>query len=60
MRPEQALQILDTAASQAPITRLEHVRVQEATRILTEFILSIRRDKTKAPDGGKADGTDTE
>ena len=59
MQPEQALQILDSTVADVHFPRCEHVRLQEAVRVLAELILAVRKSKTKAPDGGKADGTDT-
>jgi len=38
MNPEQALKILDTAASRAPLNRDEHVAVQQAKQVLAKLI----------------------
>ena len=38
MTEEQALSILDQAASRAPLTRQEHVAIQEAVTVLAKAI----------------------
>lgn len=38
MKPEEALQILDTAASQAKANRADHVAIQQAVQVLLEKI----------------------
>ncbi len=38
MTPEQALELLNIAASQAQLNRATHVQIQEAVRILLEAV----------------------
>lgn len=38
MTPEQALQVLDQAASQAALGRAAHVQVQEAVKVLAKAL----------------------
>jgi hypothetical protein len=45
MTPEQALSILDQAAARAPMSRQEHVAVQQAVVALAE---AIKADKPSA------------
>lgn len=46
MTPEQALQILDQAASLAPMSRRDHMAVQEASETLRKMILEEKQTKT--------------
>ncbi len=38
MTPEQALAIIDQAASLAPLSRADHIRVQQAVEVLRTLI----------------------
>ena len=40
MTPDQALKILDQAASMAQATRMDHIRIQEAIDVLKKLITS--------------------
>ena len=40
--PEQALQLLDHAASAAQGNRADHIQIQQATKVLTQFISDAR------------------
>ena len=42
MTPEQALQLLDHAASAAQGNRADHVNIQNATKVLQDFIADVR------------------
>ena len=46
MNPEQALQLLDAAASEAHLNRATHVQVQEATRILSVLLTTLANLKS--------------
>ena len=43
MTPEEALQILDAAAAEAPLNRISHVQVQRAAQSLAEFIRNANK-----------------
>jgi len=45
MTPEQALAILDQAASQAPLPRGAHVQVQLAVEVLTKALADAKKPK---------------
>jgi hypothetical protein len=50
MKPTEALILLDNAASAANGTRLDHIRIQEAVKILSDFIAAQEKAvKVKAP-----------
>jgi len=55
MTPEEALQILDHAASLSPMGRLEHIRIQQAAQILQQFLVSTKEEKGK----GKAEKSES-
>lgn len=38
MTPEQSLNLLDQVSSLAPLTRADHIKVQEAVKVLGEAI----------------------
>ena len=48
MTPQEALQILDNAASRAALSRADHVAVQQAVQVLAEAVLP-KEEKVKAP-----------
>ena len=50
MTPEQALQILDQAAASAPLTRREHLAVQEAVQVLSKLLESRKTNKPNDQD----------
>ncbi len=54
MTPEEALHLLDQAVSAALLTRTQHLRVQEAIRVLA---CTVRKEKSEdgssAPDGAE-------
>jgi hypothetical protein len=52
---KQALQILDQVAALAPVGREQHVRVQQATQILKQFIDSQVPDEDPPKDEDKAE-----
>ena len=45
MTPEEAIKLLDHAAACAQGNRMDHVRVQEAVKVLTDLIKSIEKPK---------------
>lgn len=45
MTPTEALQVLDQAASMAPLNRISHVQIQMAVQVLTELIKPKPKDK---------------
>lgn len=47
MTPQEALQILDQAASAAQLDRRSHVAVQEAVTTLREALLAMQQDGAK-------------
>ena len=49
MTPEEALNLLDQAASMANLNRVSHFQIQEATRVLRESI----QDGSKDEDGSE-------
>lgn len=49
MTPQQALQIIDQATGLAPLNRQAHIQVQEALKVLAEFI----QEKTTSPEPDK-------
>ena len=49
MQPIDALKILDNAASLAPLSRADHVAIQQATAALLE---AINAQQPKAPAAG--------
>lgn len=47
MTPEEALQIIDAAAAEAPLNRFSHVQVQRAAQFLAEFIRKSTPEEVK-------------
>ena len=50
MQAQQALAILDQAASRAPLSRQEHVAVQEAAGVLAELLKARATPAGEAPE----------
>lgn len=59
MTPQEALQILDNAASRAALSRADHVAVQQAVQVIAEAItpkpapetITKRAEREKVTDG---------
>lgn len=54
MQPDEALRLLDQAVSAALLTRTQHIRVQEAIRVLARVVRNEEpEDGSSAPDGAE-------
>ncbi len=54
MTPEEALRLLDQAVSAALLTRTQHIRVQEAIRVLARVVRNEEpEDGSNAPHGAE-------
>lgn len=54
LTPKQALETLDAAAAKAPLSRAEHVAVQQSTQLLAmlvqEYEASLQKPTAPAPE----------
>ncbi len=50
MTPQEALRVLDVAAGAASMSRMQHVKAQEAVQILTRAIQNDPPDEADGPE----------